>query len=423
MDRTIAPAIDKIESVTLPQVLKFTLDNGLNVHAINAGEQDVVKIEFVFKAGKWYENKNLVADLAGRMLREGTRTKTAKEVADFFDFYGSNFGTSSGNEVASVSLTCLTKYLEVQLPLLFEIFTDAVMPESELKTVITNRKQKLSVNLQKNDFLCNRYFVQALWGPQHPYGRVTEAADLDAVNVSYLLGFYKEYYNASNCFVLLSGKFSEGLLIALNNIFGVKEFAGNKSSTDIKHAVIQSPSLIQHFERENSVQSALQVGTHTMDKTDLLFPKLTVLNTIFGGYFGSRLMSNIREEKGYTYGIYSSLATYPHGTFIDIGSEVGKEVREATLQEIKNEVDLLRTELIDEEELQTVKNYMSGKVLRSVDGPMRYADTVKGLLLYNQDADYIHRLLRDIHAVTAEELNELALKYYDYDKMYKVTVG
>jgi predicted Zn-dependent peptidase len=134
-------------------------------------------------------------------------------------------------------------------------------------------------------------------------------------------------------------------------------------------------------------------------------------------------MSNIREEKGYTYGIYSSLATYPHGTFIDIGSEVGKEVREATLQEIKNEVDLIRTELIDEEELQTVKNYMSGKVLRSVDGPMRYADTVKGLLLYNQDADYIHRLLRDIHAVTAEELNELALKYYDYDKMYKVTVG
>jgi len=422
LDRSTPPAIHTIESVELPKVEQIVLDNGLKVYALNAGEEDVVKIEFVFKAGKWYEDQNLIADLTARMLREGTATKTGKELADFFDFYGSNFNTSSGNELASVSLYCLTKYLDVQLPVLFEIFTQASFPENELQTICTNRKQRLLIELEKNDFLANRYFSEALWGNKHPYGRITKAQHFDAINTTHLQTFYKQHFHAANGFVIIAGKFDNGLLKTLNNIFGTKEWLANNTPSAAFNPEPKA-ELIFHEDRKNSVQSALQVGNITINKTHPDFVKFTVMNTIFGGYFGSRLMANIREEKGYTYGIHSSIASYPNGAFIDISSEVGTEVRQATLDEIRNEIELMRTEEVDSEELETVKNYMSGRILRSVDGPLRYSDTLKGLLLYNYDGAYIHAMLKEVQNTTAQDVLQLANKYLNYDNMYKITVG
>ena len=198
---------------------------------------------------------------------------------------------------------------------------------------------------------------------------------------------------------------------------------GENAQQNISYPVQSSSELIHHTEKAESVQSAVIVGNISINKLHPDFIKLSVLNTVFGGYFGSRLMSNIREEKGYTYGIYSSFASYPYGGFLEIAAEVGKEVRQKTLNEIEHEINLLRTEVIDAEELQIVKNYLSGKILRSVDGPLKYSETLKGLLVYNQDVSYIHTLLKTIREVTAEELQQLAIKYLDFSKMYKVTVG
>ena len=160
-----------------------------------------------------------------------------------------------------------------------------------------------------------------------------------------------------------------------------------------------------------------------MSRTHADYPAVLLLNHVLGGYFGSRLMKNIREEKGYTYGIHSSIASYPNGAFIDISSEVGTEVRQATLDEIRNEIELMRTEEVDSEELETVKNYMSGRILRSVDGPLRYSDTLKGLLLYNYDGAYIHAMLKEVQNTTAQDVLQLANKYLNYDEMYKISVG
>jgi len=423
MNRQLAPEINLIDSLTLPKVEKVVLDNGVDVYLLNEGEQEVVKVELMFKAGKWFEEKNLVADLTNRLLREGTTNKTAKQLADAFDYYGANFNNAAGYETAGASLYSLTKHIDKLLPLFFEIFTESVFPEHELQTIIANRKQRLSVDLTKNDFLANRHFVNALYGQKHPYGRVTELDDFEKVNVEDLKAFFKKYYNASNLIIMVSGKFDDTVVKKLNETFGSKSLIGEKASETISHAVQSSEQLVHHTEKTDAVQSAIMIGNITINKTHPDFLKLSVLNTVFGGYFGSRLMSNIREEKGYTYGIHSSFASYPHGGFIEISSEVGKDVREATMKEIAHEINLLRTELIGEEELQVVKNYMSGKILRSIDGPMKFSETLKGLIIYKQDVSYIHQLLTTIREVSSEELLALANKYFDYDKMYKVTVG
>ena len=423
MNRTEAPEIKLIESVKLPEFQLLHLDNGVPVYVINAGNQDVVKLELMFKAGKWYEEKNLVADYTNRLLREGTTKHNAKAIADKFDYYGANINTGVGYETGGAVLYSLTKQIDHLLELLFEIFTESVFPEKEFETIISNKKQKFAVEMKKNEFLANRNFVNALYGQKHPYGRVTEVEHFDEMKVEDLKAFFKQYYHSSNLTIMLSGKFDEQLIKKINHFFGSKNWSGEKASEDIKHSIEPSSELIQHTEKADSVQSAVVLGNLSINKKHPDFLKLSVLNTVFGGYFGSRLMSNIREEKGYTYGIYSSFVSYPHGGFIEIASEVGKEVRDSTLSEIKSEIDLLRSDLIEDEELQIVKNYMSGRILRSIDGPMKFSETLKGLILYQQDISYIQQLLKTVREVTSEELLDLANKYLDYDKMYKITVG
>jgi predicted Zn-dependent peptidase len=357
------------------------------------------------------------------MLREGTSAKSAKQIADKFDYHGANVQYSAGFESAGVTLFSLTSKAELLLPLLHEVLTDASFPQSELDTIINNRKQRLKVELEKNDFVANRHFVSALYGQQHPYGRITHFEDFDNITVAALREFYTKHYHSGNLLIIVSGKFGESLFKSLNHIFGGNDWKGNPVNGNITYRVESSPLLTHHTEKPDSVQTAIIVGNISINKHHPDFAKLSVLNTLFGGYFGSRLMTNIREEKGYTYGIHSALVSYPHSGFIEISSEVGKEVREATLHEIEFEINRLRNEPVSEEELQTVKNYMSGNIMRSIDGALKFSDTLKGLLLYGQSTDYIHRLLKTIQEATPAQLHELANRYFDFSKMYKVTVG
>jgi len=423
MNRTLAPAVEPVETIALPKYELRQLDNGVPVYTINEGEQEVVKIELMFKAGKWFEPKNLISDLTNRMLREGTSKHNAKAIADTFDFYGASINTGAGFETAGAVLYSLTKHVDKLLPLFHEIFTDSVFPQGELDTIITNRKQRLLVDMKKNDYLANRNFVSALFGLEHPYGRLTEPEQFSNINADDLKAYFKKYYHASNLTIMVSGKFDDSLIKSLNQFFGGNDWKGPVAETNIKYAVNSSAQLVQHTEKADSVQSALAIGNISINKKHPDFMKLSVLNTIFGGYFGSRLMSNIREEKGYTYGIYSSFVSYPHHGFIEIGTEVGKDVRETAMKEIEREINLLRTEPVGDEELMIVKNYMSGKILRSVDGPLKFSETLKGLILYNEDATHIQALLKTVRNVTSAELLELANKYLDYSKMYKISVG
>ncbi len=423
MNRVIAPEINLIDSLALPNVEKLNLDNGVPVYLLNNGEQEVVKVEWMFMAGKWFEEKNLIADFASRMLREGTSSHTERQIADLFDFYGANFNNGAGFETAGASLYCLNKHVDHLLPLVADIFTDSIFPENELATIISNRKQRLAVDLKKNDFLANRKFVDVLFGQKHPYGRITEVEQFDTISSADLKSFFSKYYNASNLTLIVSGKFDDSLVKKLNQNFGSTSWLREKAAENITHTIESSSNLVHHTDKPDSVQSAVMVGNLSINKSHPDFQKLSVLNTVFGGYFGSRLMSNIREEKGYTYGIHSSFVSYPHSGFIEISSEVGTDVREATLKEIQFEINRLRTEPIGAEELGVVKNYISGKILRSIDGPMKFSETLKGLLIYHQDLDYIQEFLKTVREVTSEELLELANKYLDYDKMYKVTVG
>jgi predicted Zn-dependent peptidase len=423
MNRTIAPDIKTPDSIHLIRSEKITLDNGLPVYIINAGEEDIVKIDFVFEAGKWYEPKNLLADFVNRMMREGAKGKSAKDIADIFEFYGCNLESNVSFTNAGFQIYSLTKHLSHVLPLMMEIFTEATFPEDEFSTILNNKRQKHTERLAKNDYVANRTFLSAMWGKDHPYGRVTEYEDFENLTTQKLKDYYKQYYNASNCFIVLAGKLTDDLIKSLNSIFGVASWKGEKAPSNITHPATPSAELRIHTDKKDAVQSTIMIGNACINRYHPDYDKLTVMNTVFGGYFGSRLMTNIREDKGYTYGIYSAISSYQHGGILEISAEVGKEVSEATITEIYNEIELMRNDLVDEDELDTVKNYLAGKLMRGVDGPMKYSDILKGQIMYGREGSYINKYLKTIQETTAEEIQELAIKYLDFDKMYKVTVG
>jgi predicted Zn-dependent peptidase len=208
----------------------------------------------------------------------------------------------------------------------------------------------------------------------------------------------------------------------LNRAFGdlsIKPFH-NKLET-----IIQSPAAEKKYHIQNDaegVQGAIRIARPFHNRHHPDFMKVSVLNTVFGGFFGSRLMSNIREEKGYTYGIHSYVQNHIHESAWMISTEAGKDVCEATIEEVYKEMKLLREDLVDEDELMLVRNYLIGTLLGDLDGPFQIMGRWKNLVLNNLDGDYFYRSIETIKTISAEELRELAKKYLNPEDFYELVV-
>jgi zinc protease len=422
IDRTVAPPLRAIEKITLPKTDRLHLSNGIPVWSLNAGTQDVIKIELLFNAGRWQEPQHAVAGTANKMLLEGTRNKSSQQITEAVEFFGASFHTDAGIDYATVSLFTLTRHLPSLLPLLHEVISEASFPEKELNTYVQNSKQRLMVNLQKVDFLAHKEFNERLYGFNHPNGYTTSEKDYDLINVEILQRFYQAKYQQGEFKIILAGKVTDSTLTLLDEFLG-KERRTYTNGSDLHHVVQTEGDHAFFTEKKDAVQSAIRIGKFIVNKLHPDFPKLRVLNTLLGGYFGSRLMQNLREEKGYCYGVHSGIASYVHDASFFISTEVGKEVTSDALKEIYKEVARLREEAIPEEELQLVKNYLLGVMLADADGPFNAAEVLRGLILYGMDENDFSKAVEEIRTVTSEELSNLALKYLKPDEMIEVVAG
>jgi len=422
LDRTVRPAIRRIEKLAIKPAEKTFLPNGIPLYLINQGSQDVCSIEFNFRAGKWMQEQKLAARFTNRMLREGTKSYNSKEISEKMDFYGAAIRAQTGSDHASIMLNSVNKHLKEILPVFAEIVREPVFPKSELEVISTNSRERLKLNKTKHDYLAGRKIASVLFGENHPYGYESKEEDYDNVTPEVLKNFYSTHYNAGNCFMIISGKIEDGTMALIEKYFGDKSWV-KPVPAEPQRIVAPSPELKHRMKLERSVQSAIRVGKRLFNKTHPDFQKMQVLNTVLGGYFGSRLMSNIREDKGFSYGINSGLASLVHEGYFYISTEVGYEVTQDALKEIYKEINLLREKLIPEDEMELVRNYFAGKILSGVDGPFKLADFYAGLLIYGLDIDYAHQLLETVKAVTSKELRDLANQYLNTEEMVEVVVG
>lgn len=424
IDRKIEPLIkDAVEfDLKLPACNQYNLKNGVPVYEVNTGPQEVAQVEFIFYAGNWFENKKLVAAATSSLLKNGTVSKTAFELNEAFEYFGAFCNCSSQHETASIKLNSLSKDLDSILPLIAEMLTESTFPQEELDTWKQNNKQRLTVNLQKSDFVASRLIDTYLYGEAHPYGTFSTATDIDALQAEDLRTFYKKFYTHGNCIIFVSGKFDIDVQNMLNRYFGYLPLNAPiplQKTFLITEAVQKKYRVVND---EKGVQGAIRLARPFVGRTDPDFTKAMLLNTLFGGYFGSRLMSNIREDKGYTYGIHSYVQSHFHETSWMISTDAGKEVSEATIKETYKEMKLLCDAKIDEEELNLVRNYLLGSVLGSLDGPFQIIARWKSIILNGLDEKYFYKSINDVKYTSAEELQELSKKYLRPEDFYELVV-
>ena len=419
-NRTIAPSLHIPEKINIKEPLRFELKSGVPIVVVNEGTQQVFKLEMIFDAGNCKTTNSIISIACNDLMDEGTQSHTGNEIAEIFDSYGAYLQTECNNDYASLSLSCITKFIGDTLPIFLEVISQPLFPENEVNLFKQQGRQRLAVNLEKVDFIARKQFLTNLYGPESYMGKFPSTSDYDEISTKVLTHFYDSNYKNGLVAIIISGNFNDSdlkfVLKELENVaFGKAKLQDNSNKT-------LSPSKIL-INKEDALQSAIRIGRRLFNRSHPDYFKFTILNTLLGGYFGSRLMSNIREDKGYTYGIGSGVAPMKNDGYFYITTEVGSDVREDAVNQIYLEINRLCNELIPLDELNLVKNYLFGSFQRSIDGSFSLADRHKILLLNGLSISHLESYLETLKNVTSEELLETARLYLQATDLTEVVVG
>lgn len=415
------PAVQPLKEIKFPALIKKTLNNNVPVFFIQQGKVPVIQVSVVFYAGNTASTLKHLPVATNALITEGTAEKNSQQIFEELDFYGAYLQTYCANEIADVSLYASVKHLDKVLPVFFEVITQASYPEHEIELWKQRHTEQLKVNKQKTSYLASNAFKQAVF-PNHPYGYVMEEEDYLKAEQKELQEFHRKAYIPENSYIIVSGDGydADHIVSVLNGYWG-HNTPRMFSKPDIALPAPQKGYI--HVPKSDAMQATLRIGGRMPHHSHPDYLKLKVLITLYGGYFGSRLMSNLREEKGYTYGVYASLVGLKQESYISIGTDVGIEVAEDAIAQIKAEAEKLQQENADAEELELVKNYMLGQLTGDFETAFNTADYYKSLIILGYDHQHLEKLVQAVKTCTSDELKTLAQLYLDPDKWVVVKAG
>lgn len=418
LNRSQAPAFSSTESIALPILNTFYLSNGTPVNYISNSSLEVFKLELIFEAGTYYGSKFGSSYFTAKMMTAGTKFRTSAAVVEHFDNYGGFFEVGQNTERFVFTLHGLKKYFHYYLPMLAELLYDPVFPLDELEIIKNIASQSYSVNKEKSAFECGYLFKESLFGKETTFGKHLNPSEINTIEISDVIKFYSSYLENCSFKIYLSGNIDEDDFNKLDVYFGQKNL--NTLSENIVTPPILSSTIID-IEKPDSLQKSLRMGKRLFNRQHPDFYKFAVFNTLFGGFFGSRLMKNIREDKGFTYGISSSLVPYAGEGYFVLGTDVKKDSWNVAIDEINKEIDILKNQTPSIEELDLVKNYMAGSIIGGINTVFDIMDKHKAIQLEPLPANFYETLLPKIKAVTALDISEMAIKYCN--DLTLVTVG
>lgn len=418
VNRAQAPQIVTPSDISVKTEVMRQTPEGVKIYSLDFSEYDVVRVSFVFCAGVKYQSVPFSASTVAGMLSEGCEGYTSQEIADFLDFYGIYFDQSVDRDYAIITICSLERFFDKSLEILSKLIASPIFPNEELEIYRNKRKQSIAMQRAKMDYVAREHFVKALYGENHHYGISYSENEYDSLTVGDLKQFYEKFYTRSNLFVVTSGKVTEDNFIKLSSM--VDSLPEGVAVVLPESEIVQTKNMILPW--KEAKQSAIRVGRMLFPRTHPDFVKAQVLSTVLGGYFGSRLISNLREDKGYTYGIFSGVVNLEESGYLAITTEVERSVTNQAMSEIFIEIAKLKDELVPEEELSMVKNVMIGEIIRILDGPFGIADITIENILSGRGNEYLHSQIRQIRAITAEDLLETARKYMAEDDFVTVIV-
>lgn len=419
--RSNAPVIFNNLVPTLPSVQATELSNGMPCFELRTGTQDILKIDIQFSAGRPFERKAQVSRFTCNALREGTSIRNSAEIARHFDFYGSSLLISENLDFSGYTLYCLKKHAAELLPVFSELLMDPAFEQKEIDKLKKVSIEKLKQDMGKNDFVAYRHFTEALFGPDHPYGYNSYPETIQAINREDLTEHYSRLYNAANGLLFVSGKTDDALLTLIDDCFGI--LPAGLAQKPGQLTPVSVPPGKYSFAGPNKHQAAVRIGKKLFDRNHPDFDDLYVLNTILGGYFGSRLMSSIREDMGFTYNVYSSIDTMRFDGAFLISMDTDKAYLKEGIDQVYTELDKLIREPVGKAELDMVKNYLMGYLLSALDGPMNASELIKGLLIEGSTISRFDEFIQSIKRIDVDRVQELASIYLQPSDMIELIVG
>ena len=407
-------------TIEVPEATKYSANNGTPIYTINCPEYEVVRVSFVFHAGSTTQRHPFTASATANMLAEGSCKMTSQQIAEKLDYYGSYFDINIDRDYSYITFCALSKFFPQTAEVIEEVILHPTFPEAEVATYRDKRRQQLAIERRKVETIARENFAHAIFGYKHPYGVSFPESAYDTLCREHIEEHYRTHYTAQNCIVVCSGAISDDVLqriihiasqIPTSNAITTVEFPPYDTCYNVR---------VQH---DGAMQSSIRMGRLLFPRSHDEFVPMQVLSTLLGGYFGSRLMQNLRERNGFTYGVFSAMVNFQHTGYLAIATQVGAEVTDEALRQIAYEIERLREEKVPEQELALVKNIMAGEMMRILDGPFGIADVTTENILCGFDNHQIEENLQRIRQTTPDELLTLAQRYLAPEDMVTVVAG
>lgn len=422
LDRTCPPKVHSIEGLRLPEVEKEILPNSTELYEINGGSQEVNHLMLIFDGGKADCSVGVTAQIAAELMREGAGGRTGGEVAEILDFNGAILRIAANGHHMMVSLLSMNDRTEKVLPVIGDILNAPALNERDFINLRDKASRQISLMQSRVDYLSGIGLNRLMMGAGNPMIGDDSPDNVLKIDIDDVKRFHRNVFVGRRCCAILAGKLNPELRKSVRSFLLGSD--GNQPFNSMYVPFDAAPPQIIRGTLPGAMQASVSMGLPGPGRlTDDFVPVRNAV-TALGGYFGSRLMTSIREEKGLTYGIGAYLLGYKEGSIITIGAQADNDYIDRVIEETANELRRLGTEPMKDDELHRLRQNLLSSLVDILDSPFSIADFYKSILPFGIDPyKYFAERATLAETLTADTILESSRKYFDPELLRISVVG
>lgn len=433
-DRTVAPEIQpllpeylSVDNLPLPfsrlRPSTMEMPNGTILTLVEDFQSELIRIEVIVSAGIAHQEEPLQAQICAQLLKEGAGNMHGDEIAETFDYHGAYISAGALPDYSIISMVVLRDHFDEVFPVFFQMITKPEFPQKSFNRIIEERRQEFVINREKLPWEARRQMMNRIFGHDHPYGSLISEDNFRALSVESLKKFHTGHYIKQGARIVLTGNYNKQIIESLFTTFGSQKLIKDLSPLKPERILKNNFTGSFHLSRSESLQTALRYGCRTITMNHPEFIPLQITVSLLGGYFGSRLNQNLREDKGYTYGIGAGIIPMKNSSVFTIGAEVDSSKTRDAIAAIEYELVRLANIPPEHHEFHQTLTYLAGSFLRSIDGAFALADRIKTASDFDLDHQFYISYLNSLKTITPEIISQMTKKYLDPKQMVVVSVG
>ncbi len=422
LNRTTAPEQHPITEINLPKPRQIKLGNNIPFYIIDNENLDLIHFVIRLNIGILHESQKHIALFTYSLLKESSQKYSSNEIADFFDFYGTHYSVSVSLDKTVFTISVPKSNVDKVLPVLLDFMLHPIFREDNLLTYKNVRIKDLEYNSRKTDVRNTQLMLHAVFGEQITAGQFSTKENLQAVTIPQMEQFQEKTFCADNITLFATGNIDAEMENTICQLFErIPNGTASKSIHDLLLPADSNPVIYEKM--TDSVQSSISLCLPSLSYTDPERRAFSILTTITGGYFGSRLMQNLRERNGYTYGVSAGSVYFGNQSLFVINSDVNIEHTKMALKSCFEELSRLCDELVGEEELDSVRNYILGEQIRDVENSVSYLKRYAFWNHYGLDDSEFYAMIQEVREIDAEQIINVAKKFFLHNKFIQIIVG